>query len=293
MTMLTVESFSAILLIIGVSSVVRCQVPTVCKDQYFADQSDCTKFYTCVHGQPISQSCPSPLHWNDQYKTCDWEYSAKCVANNNAHSQPSQQSHQQINQWAQPQQQVHQAPTAPQQPHQQVNGWTQPINQWAHQQPQQQQWNQWAHQQPQQQQPIHQMNNWAQGHQSSGNNPSAYPQVNNQYANDDYPEYEDEEPPQVNQQPAHGLPQQPSMPVVPNQTSTKCGPEKKSVCYCKLVNPKMNNAITQNFAFWNISFETQKNSYKLGLVSPGIWKIHAGRYRPRTVHACDLCIRCD
>lgn len=258
MTMFTGDSLLITLVIIGMSSMVICQVPTVCKDQYFADQFDCTKFYVCVHGQPISQSCPGPLHWNDQHKTCDWEYSANCVANNNQHSQ---QPHQPTNQWAaqpqpqQPQQasqwghEHHQAPAPPQQAPQPINHWAhisqpqqphQQINQWGHQSIAQhqpiQQINHWANQPIPQQQQIQQVSDWGHGHQPSSNNgynPSAAPQVNHQDYSD-YPEYEDEEPMQINQQPAHVKPNQSSfIPDVPNQTNTRCGPEKKSVCYCK------------------------------------------------------------
>lgn len=194
-------------------------VPTECKDQYFADTADCTKFYVCVHGQPMSWTCPSPLHWNDQHKTCDWDYSANCVAANN--NQQIQQPPQQVSQWE------HQTPSH------QVSPWisaqpiqpVQPINHWGQEhQPQQPQ-----------QQPNQQWNDWGHGQQANNNNgyiPSASPQANHQ--DGDYPEYEDEEPMHMNQnQPSHGQPDQSVMPAIPNQTSSKCGPEKKSVCYCE------------------------------------------------------------
>lgn len=256
------------------SSVVICQynshVPTECKDQYFADPIDCTKFYVCVHGQPMSWSCPSPLHWNEQHKTCDWDYSANCAAaNNNQHlqqpqqptsqwghqSSPPHQPVQQMSPWIQqdhqslppqqPQQQIsqwgqdHQS-ALPQQPHQQINQWENDHQSLPPQQPQQQ-IGQWGHQSQPQQQQIQHISDWGQG-----NNHNAYPQVNHP-DNIDYPEYEDEEPNMNHHQPSHVQPGPSSMPAVPNQTNTKCGPAKKSVCYCEYRLPSRIGLLPKDF----------------------------------------------
>lgn len=243
------------------SSVVICQynsfVPTECKDQYFADPIDCTKFYVCVHGQPMSWSCPSPLHWNEQHKTCDWEYSANCAAaNNNQHLQQPQQPQQPTSQWGpqpspQPVQQMspwiqqdHQS-LPPQQPQQQINQWGNDHQSPPPQQPQQQ-IGQWGHQSQPQQQQIQHISDWGQGNNHNAYNPSAYPQVNHQ-DNTDYPEYEDEEPNMNHHQPSHVQPGPSSMPAVPNQTNTKCGPAKKSVCYCEYRLPSRIGLLPKDF----------------------------------------------
>lgn len=65
-------------------------VPSKCIDSYFSDSNDCEKFYICVHGRPVSMSCPASLHWNNQVKTCDYANSANCNMNNNqTPNQPS------------------------------------------------------------------------------------------------------------------------------------------------------------------------------------------------------------
>lgn len=77
-------SFLVTILLIGLSSVAySSDAPTECKGTYFADPNDCNKFYVCVHDQPMQWTCPGELHWNDEFKTCDWEYSANCAASNN------------------------------------------------------------------------------------------------------------------------------------------------------------------------------------------------------------------
>ncbi|KAF0314111.1 hypothetical protein FJT64_015433 [Amphibalanus amphitrite] len=46
----------------------------VCSEgvQYMIDETDCTKYYQCSNGKPVSMSCSSPLVWNDQINTCDY-----------------------------------------------------------------------------------------------------------------------------------------------------------------------------------------------------------------------------
>lgn len=90
MAIFTGCSFLVTFLLICMSSVAySSDVPSECKGTYFADPNDCNKFYVCVHDKPMSWTCPGELHWNDEFKTCDWEYSANCAARNN-----NQQPHQ-------------------------------------------------------------------------------------------------------------------------------------------------------------------------------------------------------
>jgi hypothetical protein len=46
----------------------------------FPDKTDCSRFFICSNGKPVSQNCPSGLHFNDDLKTCDYPINAKCVA---------------------------------------------------------------------------------------------------------------------------------------------------------------------------------------------------------------------
>ncbi|CAL4078276.1 unnamed protein product [Meganyctiphanes norvegica] len=40
--------------------------------------SNCSTYFQCVHGNWVSQNCPSGLHWNQTNTNCDWPQSAKC-----------------------------------------------------------------------------------------------------------------------------------------------------------------------------------------------------------------------
>lgn len=42
----------------------------------FFPHADCNKFYMCLHGQPIEQSCAPGLIWNVGRKVCDWPANA-------------------------------------------------------------------------------------------------------------------------------------------------------------------------------------------------------------------------
>lgn len=70
-----VYCFLAVVLLAGTSN----SENTVCNTSSFvADPEDCTKFYICDHGDPVSQECPDGLHWNRDLNICDWPLSAGC-----------------------------------------------------------------------------------------------------------------------------------------------------------------------------------------------------------------------
>jgi hypothetical protein len=41
--------------------------------------SDCSSFFSCSNGVPIEQHCLDGLHFNDEFKVCDWPDNANCV----------------------------------------------------------------------------------------------------------------------------------------------------------------------------------------------------------------------
>jgi hypothetical protein len=49
-------------------------------DGYYADPSDCAKFYQCGNGIAYSQSCPTGLYFNTATNQCDWPSNVACNA---------------------------------------------------------------------------------------------------------------------------------------------------------------------------------------------------------------------
>jgi hypothetical protein len=45
---------------------------------FFPNVCNCTQFYRCNHGVHLLQSCPSGLHWNSKFNTCDWPQNVDC-----------------------------------------------------------------------------------------------------------------------------------------------------------------------------------------------------------------------
>ena len=41
--------------------------------RFFPDSSDCSKYFWCVHGKPMSADCPSGTMWDSDKQRCDWE----------------------------------------------------------------------------------------------------------------------------------------------------------------------------------------------------------------------------
>nr|AFD28282.1 chitin-binding protein [Holotrichia oblita] len=45
---------------------------------YIPDKTDCTKFYVCVHGTPVINSCPEGLYYDGTIWACTYEEYAQC-----------------------------------------------------------------------------------------------------------------------------------------------------------------------------------------------------------------------
>jgi len=50
---------------------------------YFADEKDCTKYFVCVFGEPLHESCTGGLYFSAELQTCDWP---RNVQNSNCHN---------------------------------------------------------------------------------------------------------------------------------------------------------------------------------------------------------------
>ncbi|PSN39603.1 hypothetical protein C0J52_06912 [Blattella germanica] len=46
----------------------------------FYETSICTRYYRCLNGSPIIQTCPDGLHWNPTEKICDYPWEAGCIS---------------------------------------------------------------------------------------------------------------------------------------------------------------------------------------------------------------------
>lgn len=57
--------------------------PMTCSEQFSPYRGDCNKYYLCDNGNPLVQSCPPGLHWNNNQRNCDWPHSANCDENSN------------------------------------------------------------------------------------------------------------------------------------------------------------------------------------------------------------------
>ncbi|KPI96666.1 putative chitinase 3 [Papilio xuthus] len=44
-------------------------------------ESDCTKFYHCVHGKKVMRDCAPGTHFNPTLQVCDWPRNAGCISN--------------------------------------------------------------------------------------------------------------------------------------------------------------------------------------------------------------------
>lgn len=55
--------------------------PTCTSGQYLPDPSDCTRFFFCVNGKPVSQKCANGLEWNTEKDYCDWPFNVHCANN--------------------------------------------------------------------------------------------------------------------------------------------------------------------------------------------------------------------
>ena len=72
---------SALLLLLGASE--GCIVPECPENSnddatYFASPTDCTKYYICVHNEPVQMSCPLGLWFDDQLDVCNYPEVVNC-----------------------------------------------------------------------------------------------------------------------------------------------------------------------------------------------------------------------
>lgn len=51
-----------------------------CPEQfgYYADQSDCAKYFVCVFGDPLHETCTGGLYFSSELQTCDWPNNVIC-----------------------------------------------------------------------------------------------------------------------------------------------------------------------------------------------------------------------
>ncbi|XP_072388783.1 probable chitinase 10 isoform X1 [Diabrotica undecimpunctata] len=54
---------------------VRCEH----EEQYISDPYNCSMYYECSNGVPISMSCPDGEYWNPDEHVCDWPYNVDCT----------------------------------------------------------------------------------------------------------------------------------------------------------------------------------------------------------------------
>ncbi|XP_015793287.1 uncharacterized protein LOC107369825 [Tetranychus urticae] len=45
---------------------------------YFPDKRDCTKYFVCVFGEPLHESCTGGLYFSAELQTCDWPRNVQC-----------------------------------------------------------------------------------------------------------------------------------------------------------------------------------------------------------------------
>ncbi|XP_076361028.1 uncharacterized protein LOC143252573 isoform X2 [Tachypleus tridentatus] len=52
-----------------------------CIDQfgYHPDPGDCSKYFVCVFGEPLHESCTGGLYFSTELQTCDWPRNTKCA----------------------------------------------------------------------------------------------------------------------------------------------------------------------------------------------------------------------
>ncbi|OQR70000.1 hypothetical protein BIW11_04248 [Tropilaelaps mercedesae] len=51
-----------------------------CPEQfgYYADTTDCSKYFVCVFGDPLHESCTGGLYFSVELQTCDWPRNVQC-----------------------------------------------------------------------------------------------------------------------------------------------------------------------------------------------------------------------
>ena len=46
---------------------------------YFPDNKDCSKYYVCVFGDPLHETCTGGLYFSAELQTCDWPRNVECA----------------------------------------------------------------------------------------------------------------------------------------------------------------------------------------------------------------------
>ena len=46
---------------------------------YYPDQKDCSKYYVCVFGDALHESCTGGLYFSAELQTCDWPRNVECA----------------------------------------------------------------------------------------------------------------------------------------------------------------------------------------------------------------------
>ncbi len=54
-----------------------------CPEQfgYYPDVGNCTKYYVCVFGEALHESCTGGLYFSSELQTCDWPRNVRCATN--------------------------------------------------------------------------------------------------------------------------------------------------------------------------------------------------------------------
>ncbi|XP_076349905.1 uncharacterized protein LOC143246704 [Tachypleus tridentatus] len=63
-----------------------------CGDQfgYYPDPEDCSKYYVCVFGDALHESCTGGLYFSTELQTCDWPSNSKCGSGSTTNEQDSE-----------------------------------------------------------------------------------------------------------------------------------------------------------------------------------------------------------
>ena len=81
MKVLVLPTVSVLLLCLGASD--GCIIPECPKNHYddviyLPSPTDCSKYYVCVHSEPIQMSCPLGLWFDSQLNVCNWPEEVNC-----------------------------------------------------------------------------------------------------------------------------------------------------------------------------------------------------------------------
>ena len=61
-----------------------------CPEQfgYFADSNDCSRYFVCVFGDPLHETCTGGLYFSTELQTCNWKDNVICNNNDNNNNSP-------------------------------------------------------------------------------------------------------------------------------------------------------------------------------------------------------------